>query len=807
MVFRYFVGERFAYMVSQICAKCCRRGLLGLVLALGLFSGVFAAGLPGEYLVTQRWRSLHNHYSPLSNPANSAEENYIAVRAAMAPVLGADGFLLSEIGVNVPLGLYHTASFVLLNEYAGYVYEDVEGPSGQLVQGSNAYSNTNLIFSFGYAWHIWEKLIIGANLNIAYQSNFAGSEGSDGPLTGVGFDIGANYRLMKHPVLGEHLVGFATQNLIAPTMSTASIVDLQSTTEYSRNLRLSGYSKFWESRVENYLELDIKDFLAKAENFQTNGVNAAKSIEWELNWRVGYWAMRMFKAYLLLGLDENIVGHWGLALGAQLPSFNRGRDMSVYYQYDVMTEESNDATAHSFYVKADFGKHREEVYARKMARMASLNPNELYNRARKLHAEKKYWEAFFVFSRLATEFPDFFKNDWVMLLRTDCQEHLDMRDQAIVNYDKVKEQYPTGEVTPYADLGLMRVYYRNGNFSQATNQFVELNKPSVPDSLRFHGSYIMGQIFLQNGEMRKAIHAFSVIPEGHPDYVFAQHATAIAHASLDGEMKDVITALENVMSVSPKNQEEQEAINRSYLFMGLIFYEESALSKAVVALRQVPANSHYYEDALLGLGWTALKARQWNDCISTGQLLARTSQKPVLRAEGLLIQAYGHLLQKDYPKALEVIRAGYDVSQTFAAPDPDDLTMRTTAYDNSRLEYSRMSDRVEELSQIGQTSHIANVLDSLKGKSTNYVNEFKDHERYKYQYQRNGFFSRSSEQVKDDLEYALATVQKIVGTTGATGAAAKQQQKAAEQSKELDAEIEKLKKQMEEMGDDGEAGE
>ena len=762
---------------------------------MGLCGGVFAAGLPGEYFVTQRWRSLHNHYSPLSNPANIAEENYIAVRAAIAPVLQG-AFTLSELGVNVPLSLYQTASFAMLLENAGVVFNDVPDPStGRLVPSNLALGNTNVMFSFGYAYHIWEKLIIGTNLNIAYQSNFG-----NGPLTGVGFDVGANYRFMKHPVLGEHLLGLATQNLIAPTMGTSPF-DFSSPDGYSRNLRLSGYSKFWESRIENYLEFDLKDIGAASDNFAPN-TDFLKQLEWEMNWRVGYWAMRMFKAYMLFGFDEHILGHWGIALGAQLPSFNRGRDMSVYYQYDIMTDESNDATAHSFYVKADFGKHREEVYARKMARMASLNPNELYNRARKLHAEKKYWEAFFIFSRLATEFPDFFKNDWVMLLRTDCQEQLDMRDQGLVGYGKVKEAYPTGEVAPFADLGLMRIYYRNGNFGEATNQFVELNKPSVPDSLRFHGSYIMGQIFLQNGEFRKAIHAFSLIPEGHPDYVFAQHATAIAHASLDSDMKDVITALENVMSVSPKNQEEQETVNRSYLFMGLIFYEENALSKAVVALRQVPANSHYYEDALLGLGWTALKARQWNDCIATGQLLTKTTQKPVLRAEGLLIQAYGHLLQKDYPRALELIKAGYDISQGLEAPNPDSLTMRNTANDNSRLEYSRMSDRVDELSQMGQTSHLSGVLDSLKGKSTDYIKEFRDNDRFKYEYGRGSFFSRGNDQVKEDLEYALATVQKIVGAAGAI----RQQQKSAGQTQQLDAEIEKLKKQMEEMEDDSGGG-
>ena len=760
-----------------------------MVLALSLTAGVFADGLPGQYLVTQRWRALNNPYSPLSNPANIAEENYIAARIAIAPILEGQ-FTLSELGVNVPLSLYHTASFTMLIEGAGSVFEDIPDPNtGKLVPDmSGALSNTNMIFSFGYAWHIWQRLIIGANLNFAYQTNF----GSD-PLMGTGIDVGATYRLLKHPVLGEHIVGLATQNLVAPTMGTSFVPDFESAAEYPRNLRLSGYSKFWENRLENYLEFDLMDFFAKAENFQTSdGLNAVKSIEWELNWRVGYWAMRMFKAYLLMGFDDNILGHWGLALGAQMPSFNRGRDLSVMYQYNVMTE--GDATSHSFYLKADFGKHREEMLARKIARMASLNPNELYNRGRKLYSEKKYWEAFFIFSRLMVEFPDFFRNDWVSLFRSDCQEQLEMRDQAIVNYNKVKETYPTGEVVPYADLGLMRIYYRNNDFNAATNQFVELNKPSVPDSLRHHGSYLMGQIFLQNGELRKAIHAFSVIPDSHPDYIFAQHATAIAHAILDSDIKEVIAALENAMSASPKTKEEQEMVYRSYLFMGFIFYEENALSKAVVALRQVPATSSYAEDALLGQGWTALKARQWNDCIATGQQLAKTTQKPVLRCEGMLIESYGLLLQKNYNKALEVLKAAYEISQKLEYPSEDSLSMRTLRNDNSHMAYSQLAGRVEEYSQIGQTSHLSGVLDSLKNKSNDFIKGFNEYYKFRNEFQRNTFFSRTIESVKEDLEYALATVQKIVGVTGA-GAI---DRKAAEQSKELDAEIERLKREMEE---------
>ena len=773
-----------------------------VVLALSIVTGAFAAGLPGEFLVTQRWRALHNPYSSLSNPANIAEENYIAVRAALAPVLQG-AFTLTELGVNVPWPgpwlspLYHTLAFNMLIEGAGSVTEDIPDPdgSGKLIPGGSALSNANLIFSFGYAWHIWRGLVVGANLNFAYQTNFGD------PLMGTGLDLGVNYRVYKHPLLGEHLVGLATQNLLAPTMGSSFIPDFNSTAEYARNLRLSWYSKYWENRIENYFEFDLKDFFAKAENFQsTGGFDAfASSIEWELNWRVGYWAMRMFKAYLIFGFDENVMGHWGLALGAQMPSFNQGRDLSFYYQYNVMTEESSDATSHSVYVKADFGRHREENQARKIGRMASLNPNELYNRGRKLYAEGRYWDAFFVFSQLVVQFPDFFKNDWVHLFRADCQEQLEMRDQAIMNYENVKKAYPSGEVAPYADLGLMRVHYRNRNFPEATNQFVELNKPNVPDSLRHHGSYLMGQIFLQNGELRKAVHAFSVIPEDHPDYIFAQHATAVAHAILGSDMKEVITALENAMATTPRTPEQQEMVNRSYLFMGLIFYEENALSKAVVALRHVPNNSMYSEDALLGQGWTALKARQWNDCIAIGQQLARTSQKPILRAEGMLIQAYGHLLQKEYPRASDILRNANDLARGIENPSEDTLSMRTLQNDNNRAQYAQMAGRVEEFSLIGQTSHITGVLDSMNRRSDQFIKGFHDHHVFTHDFQRNSFFIRTGDQVKDDIEYALATVQRIMGTQ--TG---QQQRGGGTDQRQIDAELEQLRRQMEQMDGSGE---
>jgi len=68
--------------------------------------------------------------------------------------------------------------------------------------------------SYGYAWYALPRLILGADLNVAYQTNFGES------LKGVGIDLGIAYHLYEHPVIGEHIVGVAVQNLINPTMGT-----------------------------------------------------------------------------------------------------------------------------------------------------------------------------------------------------------------------------------------------------------------------------------------------------------------------------------------------------------------------------------------------------------------------------------------------------------------------------------------------------------------------------------------------------------------------------------------------------------
>ena len=58
----------------------------------------------------------------------------------------------------------------------------------------------------------WNRLSAGLNLSTAIQTAFGD------PVWGVGMDLGLTYRLIRDPILGDHLLGLSTQNLIAPRM-------------------------------------------------------------------------------------------------------------------------------------------------------------------------------------------------------------------------------------------------------------------------------------------------------------------------------------------------------------------------------------------------------------------------------------------------------------------------------------------------------------------------------------------------------------------------------------------------------------
>lgn len=724
---------------------------------------VLGDALPDEFMVTSRWRDLLSRHSPSVNPAFLTEENYIATRFCEGLVL--DGFFkLTELGVTIPVGLYQSYGISYFGELDPTITSTGFDQANNIIDSAKASGSKHLIM-LSYANNIWRGLSLGVNLNISYHPNFGL------PITNISGDLGLSYRLLLNPVLGEHLIGATMQNLTTFANVSNQIA--------SSNVKLSWDGYFWDRQIDAGVDFDVRNWY---HGIKKDSIGA---IEYKYALRFGGWILRMLNLYAQYGSNM-----FGFAAGVNVPHLNNGRDFQFLYQFNLMTD-SKDVSSHSIYFRGDFGLHREEIYARKMVRSLDMAPNDLYIRACKLYYAGKYWDAFFIFSQIIVQFPTFFKNDWVQYYRSACLEKLDMRELSTQTYKDMKNDYAKSSAVPHADLGLMRIAYRDDNAAVVSSQFDLLNKPDVPDTLKFHAYYLMAQSYMKQKQYAQAIQLFSLIPETHPEYPFAQHSLAIAYV-LTYNMEEALSSLGNCIEAKVQTNAQREIINRSYVFLGYMFYEQLALSKAVTALRMVSRQSYYFEDALVGMCWTALRARQWNDCISNGQLLQKTSDKIPLQCEGMLIEAYAHLMLKEYGPALSVLTTASDKAKTMVPPSPDSLESENVKYRVNRKTYEVLAYDVNKMALELPSSVVIHQTDSLRTIQLDGKVKLDKYYTYVDEFYRKSFFTRSAESIKNDIEYAYAIVQKISHQSDKS----ETQQKMQDKQKELDEQIQKLKNEM-----------
>ncbi|MDR2591858.1 MAG: tetratricopeptide repeat protein [Chitinispirillales bacterium] len=427
------------------------------------------------------------------------------------------------------------------------------------------------------------------------------------------------------------------------------------------------------------------------------------------------------------------------------------------------------------------------------ARRATILYNNLYTQACELYYKGKYYNAYRLFSQIAVEYPGFFRRDMVSYYQGACLEGMDMRQSAVIAFKRTKEKHEFSAAVPMAALGLMRVFYRSGDFTAVQSQFEELNTLGAPDSIKYHAYYIMGQTNMQRGDYGEALRFFAMIPDNHPDYVFGRHAAAVADAMTEN-YEGAIEDLELAIQIKPYNKAQEETVNRSYVFLGLLYYEdlstEGALAMAVTALRKVPKNSYYYQDALLGLGWTGLKARQWDDCFSAGEELAKTATDPVLQSEGNLLQAYAQAMRKNYSQAVVILEEAGKRLSSYSGPSQAELAAGRNEYKSVRSEYEIVGIRLDELGRSRKFSVAQALMDNLQDSQSKGKASIDRHLKYEDEYKRSAFFGRNMEQTKEDIDFATAKFSMYAAAAGAKDASKKD-------GEAIDSEIEKLKKELE----------
>jgi|GEM_PF-1441911 len=722
----------------------------------------YSEGLPGEFLVSQVWRDAMAAKAPLTNPAFLSRAEYVGVQLAQAFTV-ANSFQISEGFFVLP---YHKHTFAL--SYYGLGAGDIDGTvwnGSDVVATGTKESERSNSFLLSYAINPINRLSIGINGHLAYNSLFGKK------LMGYGADIGVSYAIVDDSVKGSHVLGLSTQNIL-----------MLGDRKYASAATLSYLGRMFENLLEAEFYLTMKDFLAQTEDFASG---EDKGLEFDVAFKAGVWLFNALKIYGQVGNE-----YWGFSGGVSIPSINKGRDLSILYQYIMPFE--GEYPSHTIFARSEFGQPRKEKAAKAAKEKISGIPYDLYNKAMKLYSDGQYWDAYFVFAKILVEYPRFIKNDYISYYSGNCLEKLDIRDVAAAQYQRAMIKYPKSKIHPLANMGIMNIYYRQDNTSGVEDQFKLLSGPHTVDSLRYHAHYLRGETYFKEKNYQAAIDILSKVPVTHADYMFARHTMAVA-AVMQDNYQNALAYLKDILSDTTNSKADEEITNRTYLFTGYIFHEEKEFQNAIASLSMVPKTSYYYEDALLGICWISLRVKKYDECMSAAQNLVSIASSDVNKAEGELIQGYVHMMRKEYNEASNLLQTASGRVISFSEPSQGELDSKTTGYQTIRNDYESFGKSVEEIAQHKQDTDTIAAIDSMFIDQKEFKREIDEKVEYFDSFRRQSYFARNINVVREDVEYALARVLKTISQKDMM----KIQEKNEKKEDKLDKEIEELKKQIE----------
>ncbi|MDG5817106.1 tetratricopeptide repeat protein [Chitinispirillales bacterium ANBcel5] len=758
-----------------------KNGLVRSVWLIILFSfwgkEISADGLPGEYLLTDRWRTFFSTISPLHNPTNLMDQNFPSVRGVIT-LSGFDIAKLYELGITYPVGMYQSVGFTIVGE-SGNEIENWRRDETGYSKGNNKMTFSSSHLTFTYTTNLWRGLDLGANIGVLLQSDFERKTDYN-----LNLDFGLSYRIIYHHLFGLHKIGLTFRNIPINKNTYFNRI------EQSPVIRGNYTASFLQNKINYDIGVILKDYNSDPKKFY----NQQNISEWDVMASFSLWPYRYagLKGFVELNHDRGLDA-LGFAVAFNLPSYNRGRDMALTCQYNSQTNTNLQGTI-SLYGKHDFGLHREEIYSRKMARLISLIPGDLYSRAMNHYYKGNQWEALILFTELINDYSEFYLVDMASYYAASCLRKLDMKDKAKEMFIETKLKYPKSDAYAYSNLGLMRVHYSQKNFTSVVNQFVELNDINVPDSIKAHGSYLMGQMQLENDQLLQAVGNLSTIASDHPDYLFALLSKAVAMMIFDPDDQSAAEYLETITQYPAKSRAEQEAVNRAWLLFGYLLYEQGDYSKAAISLKNIPSNSYYYEEALLGKLWAAQKLENIDDCLNISHTLTSTTNNQIILADALLLEGYGYLRNRNYQKAEEILESANDLLQQYVIFSNDSLDTKNEHYHKNRSEVNEVGNQLIIETEKG-TRRDDNYVNNLKKNYDDLMANIVHYQEFINSHQRELFFARNKKAVHEDIKYLLAllTEHRISGTMN------QHQMDNLDEADDIELELEKLRKKMEEL--------
>jgi len=737
------------------------------LLILGASNALYCAGIAAEFMQSAKWRSTTSGYAPSTNPALLGNVNYSRAFANATGSSNGAGYLW-ESAVILPYGLYHTFSVSSISEQGAQLQNVAFTGSDELVTEDIGQRNNTTALLLSYAYNVWRKLTIGATATVLYQTNFGD------PNAGFTADAAAVYSFGPHPLLGVHSFGLNLKNTIPVSLGSSS------ENRIHPQIVASVTSEIPLVNLTSHLQYAISELTIDESLFDTEDISRKKELLWTLS-------AVLFKT-IGLGLfagsefpgDPFAGAHLELAT---LPERN------LWFAYALRGEiHHTTALSHGVTARLDFGKSREEQFARNQLRASSVLPNDLYNQAMSLYNEEKWFEAFLVFRKIESDFPSFFKMRNVRYYRIASMEHMKMYHTASEGYSKFIAHYSNTTLAQHALLGQVRVHYALKDYLRLKASFTHIQKTVTIDSLLHHAQYYYGQSLIKMNNLKDAATILEKIPPHHPHYASAQHSLGVIYFTKNNTYQGRLH-LQN----SAEAHVQTLASDRSWLFLGIEAYERRDFRKSYQYIRNIKPASLFFDNALLISGWAAYFSGNWSDCFSIGKELFSPHYLPILQVEGLFLQTIAQVGRGNKKEALKLAFQTQQLLKNSKMPDHLDRIQKMQIIDEtiSQNDYFAQQLLQKTSSGLPQQHYVA----ELKQQGIAYQENLFQLQYEIDTYDRQLQFWRSETEINQNLDYIIAFLQKQITQRDQLDA----KKQASEEIRSYDAEIQKIQQQLEDI--------
>ncbi len=293
----------------------------------------------------------------------------------------------------------------------------------------------------------------------------------------------------------------------------------------------------------------------------------------------------------------------------------------------------------------------------------------VFRKGVKLYQAGKYWEATQELIVIIDYYPDFKGIDGVYFYVAEALNQIEINKPAIKAYKWLINKYPNSEYAPKAMLGLLKIYYRQKDYTNTLNYYNTILKKYSESDVLDVARYYAGQSFYQTKNWDQAILLFQRIEPNSEFYDYSIYTTALCMLKKK-RIKQSRDYLLQVINLPIISGDRRKIVDDARLTIGFLYYELGYTKEAVVYFKNISESHPNYKEALLGLGWSKVKLEVYEEALEPLQRIIKLFPNTGAAEEAYFLLGQCHMKLnryddaiKAYEKIIELFPKGIDFAK------------------------------------------------------------------------------------------------------------------------------------------------